>query len=171
MEHTRETRVESLHCHCPYTPPGLSGSQTTSVSSEQFTVLATLNLFQQTWALAIRYSERINSGTKISVQIFKKFYQCAKIQGLHLVHFAASWKPKLQYERLPTVTVAAHCQICPYKLVLIRSQTTSRKFKWGLCDLESWFPFLGVKPIKIFYPYFLFLFGEFVVCQECQLFI
>lgn len=133
--------------------------------------LPPLNLFQQTWALAIRYSERINSGTKISIQTSKKFYHHAKIQVLHLVHFSGRWKPKLPCERLPTVTVAAHSQICPYKLVLITSQTTARKFKWGLCDLDSWFPFLGVKPIKIFYPDFLFLFGEFVVCQECQLFI
>lgn len=154
----------------PTHPPGPTGSQTTSVPSEQFTVLATTKPFPVNLSPGNQIL-RINSGTKIRVQTSKKFYHHAKIKGLHLAHFAERQNRKLQHERLPTVTVAAHCQICPYKLVLIRSQTTGRKFKWGLCDLDSWFPFLGVKPIKIFYPDSLFLFGEFVVCQECQLFI
>lgn len=80
---------------------------------------------------------------------------------------AFTWCILPQAETQAPLSLAAHCQICPYKLVLIRSQTTSRKFKWGLWDLNIWFPYLRVKTIKICYPYFLFLFGEFAVCQEC----
>lgn len=168
--------MDSLHYHCSYAPPRLSrfADHKCTLLANNSPCLRPLNLLSPlwpTWVLAIRYSKTINSGTKISIQIFLKNHHCAKIQRLYLVHFAASRKPRLYYHWLPTVTVAAHCQICPYKLVLIRSQTTSRKFKWGLWHLDIWFPFLGVKPIKIVYLYFLFLFGEFVVCQECQLLI
>lgn len=125
LERSRRTRVESLHCHGPYT-----SSRTTSVPSEQFTMLATSKAFP-----AIRYSQRISSGTKISVQTSKKFYHHAKIKGLHFGAFC--WKVKTQAPVLEAAHSHSGCPLSNLSLQFSSYQKSDYRHKVQVGSLWS----------------------------------